>query len=149
MRSAPAPYADCPCESGKKYKRCCLAYHEAAVRAHRRGYAWDVDPSDRSNAILDEIEAGNLAQAATLTEQYLRDFPDQPDGLWRWAQIAEARNRPGEALAAFRRLRALTTVLDQETPSDPEYRAWIDGEIARLVAVTTGAASDRPEPGGV
>ena len=140
--------ANCPCESGKRYRRCCSAYHEAALRAHRQGYPWGTDPSIRSNEIQDQIEAGNLAQAAAMTETYLRDFPDQPDGLWRWAQIAEASNRPGHALAAFRRLRALTAMLYRETPSAPEYRAWIEGEIVRLGAVTSGTATDPTEPRG-
>jgi hypothetical protein len=139
---------DCPCGSHRKYKRCCLDYHEDAVRAHRRGYPWGTDWSIPSNRINDEIVAGNLDHADHLAQQYLRDFPDQPDGLWRQAQIAEARGRPDDALAAFRRLSALTEVLDRETPSDPEYRAWITGEIERLRPVTTAAAPQVPTPRG-
>lgn len=138
----------CPCESGKRYRQCCLAYHEAAVRAHRRGYAGGIDPSVRSNEIQGQIEAGNLAHAAALAQAYLRDFPDQPDGLWRWAQIAEASHRASHALAAFRRLRALTEVLDRETPSAPEYRAWIASEIVRLAAVTSSTDTEQAEPRG-
>lgn len=136
----------CPCGSGIKYKRCCLEHHEAAVRAHHYGYPWGTDPSVPSNIIGERITAGELVEAARLAEQYLRDFPDQPDGLWRRSQIAEAQRRFDDALADFQRLRALTEVLDRETPSAPEYRAWIAAETARLRAVVSGAATPTPEP---
>jgi len=148
MGTGAARNDDCPCGSGRKYKRCCLRYHEDAVRAHRRGYPRGTDPSIPSNRIHEEMVAGNLHRADALVEQYLRDFPDQPDGLWRRAQIAEARNRPAEALADFRRLQALTAVLDQETPSAPAYRAWIAGEVQRLAAATAETAGDTPKPRG-
>ena len=148
MGSGAARNDDCPCGSRLKYKRCCLPVHEAAVRAHRRGYPWGTDPSVPSNRIHDQIAADELDKAAIAVERYLRDYPDQPDGFWRRAQIAEARGRPEEALADLQRLRALTDALDRETPSAPEYRAWIAGELDRLSALIASTASNSEQPRG-
>jgi hypothetical protein len=68
----------CPCGSGKKYKKCCLASDEAAARSARpvqqaavparraslAGYVQEHDELDElteaSNAVVDMVQAGNL-----------------------------------------------------------------------------------------
>lgn len=84
----------CPCSSGKKYKKCCLASDEAAARAaqppavpaHRPSLASYVQEHDErdelteaSNAVVDMVQAGNLDAAKQAAHELLTRFPDVHD----------------------------------------------------------------------
>jgi hypothetical protein len=55
MQNKPGRNDPCPCGSGKKYKRCCLATDEAAAREHARQHAlFDDDVTGDSEFDLDD-----------------------------------------------------------------------------------------------
>ena len=83
----------CPCGSGQKYKRCCLAKDQAAEHAARVAttpaktsrsipkmpIGLDFDDEDEltpaSNAVLDLVEAGKLDEAEQAARDLLQRFP--------------------------------------------------------------------------
>src|SRR5271170_3058232 len=103
----------CPCGSGNKYKKCCLAKEEAAEReelakvearraesaaAHRlhlqearaamvAGFAAEDDEEDEltiaSNAAVDLVRAGKLDEAEQAARDLLVRFPEVHDGYDR------------------------------------------------------------------
>ena len=103
----------CPCGSGNKYKKCCLAKEEAAQRevlaklearraesaaAHRlhlqearaamvAGFAAEDDEEDEltvaSNAAVDLVRAGKLDEAEQAARDLLVRFPEVHDGYDR------------------------------------------------------------------
>lgn len=95
----------CPCDSGKKYKQCCLDADEAARVAARPaqptgrevgksgfGNYDDIDPLDRlSNGTVDFINAGRLEEAERMCQQLLVEFPDVPDGHMRLGLLHRRR----------------------------------------------------------
>src|SRR6202030_1465836 len=78
----------CPCGSGNKYKRCCLAKHEADARlvaaVARELAAAEAEIADElttaSNAVVDLIHAGELDAAEHAAHDLLACFPDVHDG---------------------------------------------------------------------
>lgn len=135
----------CPCGSGKKFKRCCLARQEADASAPDEGVPPPhfasaeptvfLDDIDRlSNHAVDLIEAGRLEEAEEVCRRLLEEFPDLPDGLVRTAAIHEAREQRREAAQCYRR------AADLQLENDPEfghelathYRAKADALEAEL-----------------
>ena len=117
----------CPCGSGKKYKRCCLAQDAARASATRRAAqpaagdaAWDDDDLDAaSNAVVDLIHAGRLDDAEAAARDLLVRYPDVVDGLERLGMVYEARGDRQQAADYYRQ--AVAFIL-----ADPE---GFDGEI--------------------
>jgi len=107
----------CPCKSGKKYKKCCLAKDEAALaqaavahRLHERSVAAPViqpkalhphvtetDIGDLSDATVNAIGARRFDEAERLCDRLLKEFPDQVDGHEQLGQLREAQGRFSEA----------------------------------------------------
>src|SRR5438309_1261907 len=87
----------CPCGSGKKYKRCCLARDAARAAETRRApapdAAWDEDDDldAASNAVVDLIHAGRLDDAEAAARDLLVRYPEVFDGLERLGMVYEAR----------------------------------------------------------
>jgi tetratricopeptide (TPR) repeat protein len=95
----------CPCGSGKKYKKCCLARDEAAANAQRQHSAaaksiaaktsWAIaedDDLDRlSNRVVDLIEQGLLDDAEKARDELAARYPDMVDCIERTAMIHQAR----------------------------------------------------------
>src|SRR5271170_4965727 len=94
----------CHCNSGKKYKKCCMASDEAAARAARptqlaaaparrlsvAGYVWELDElTEASNAVVDMVQAGNLDAAKQAAHDLLARFPDVHDGYDRLGMVCE------------------------------------------------------------
>jgi len=103
----------CPCGSGKKYKRCCLAVHEAAGEERKRLVEEPV-PLEQfeeealelealSNRVTELIRAGGLEEAERASRDLLRRFPDQLDGLEGLARVYEARGETAAAAEHYRR----------------------------------------------
>jgi TolA-binding protein len=106
----------CPCGSGKKYKKCCLAKDEAAAAAVRPPppppapkprIPWTiVDDEDHlerdSNRVIDLIHAGKLDEAEAAAQALLRDYPDVFDGFDRLGQVYEARGDRKRAAEYYR-----------------------------------------------
>ena len=111
----------CACGSGKKYKKCCMANDEAAVRAARpappavaperwpplASYFQEHDDFDElteaSNAVVDMVHAGNLDAAEQAAHDLLARFPDVHDGYDRLGMICEARGDHRRAADYYRK----------------------------------------------
>lgn len=117
----------CPCGSGKKYKRCCLkkdtVLEHSELRSRRVVHDMGMvltadDPLDiLSNQVTDLIRAGLLAEAEDVVRQLQRDYPDEIDGIDRWADLLAARGDHAEAAAAYREAAAFA----RDNPGfDPE-----------------------------
>jgi tetratricopeptide (TPR) repeat protein len=89
----------CPCESGKKYKKCCLPLHEKSKREQYGNTAPSIGPfvdafdelDKLSNSVLDLIKEGRLDEAENVCHELMTRYPDQIDGLDRLAHLYEAR----------------------------------------------------------
>ena len=100
----------CPCGSGRKYKKCCLAADEqrqtaGAVRFIKPPAAFEPalsDLDDLSNSVIDLIKAGDLAAAEAVCRRLQQDYPDQVDGIWRLAMVEEARGSLAAAAQGYR-----------------------------------------------
>lgn len=102
---APGRNDPCPCGSGKKYKKCCLARDEAAANAQRDEAAaakaaatktsWviaeDDDLDELSNRVVDLIQQGQLDEAEKARDELTARYPDMVDCIERTAMIHQAR----------------------------------------------------------
>jgi tetratricopeptide (TPR) repeat protein len=150
----------CPCGSGNKYKKCCLARDEAAEReglaeararredraAERRLQARELKAAmaaklaahlddddtlmDESNAVLDLIRAGRLDEAEASARALLARYPDVHDGWDRLGMVHEARGDNAQAADCYRRVVAF---LDENPDySEPAFKDKFVERIARL-----------------
>jgi tetratricopeptide (TPR) repeat protein len=110
--------APCPCGSGKKYKKCCLAHDQAHRWEARsqasplpglhpsqgRGYPdiIETDLDALSNRALDLIKEGNFEPAEEACRELLDQYPDQVDGLMRLGQLYKARGEGPKAVDHLR-----------------------------------------------
>jgi tetratricopeptide (TPR) repeat protein len=135
----------CPCGSGKKYKKCCLANDEAAARAaqpvavaaHRpslASYARERDELDdlteTSNAVVDMVQAGNLDAAEQAAHDLLARFPDVHDGYDRLGMVYEARGDRRQAADYYRK--AINVIRNHPDAYDPAFEAVFQKLIDRL-----------------
>jgi soluble cytochrome b562 len=96
----------CPCGSGKKYKRCCLAAAKDAEARTQALAAAPVPPAHdhlgfcddcyaelatASNAVVDLVDAGKLDEAKQAADALLQRFPDVHDGYARLGLVSEVR----------------------------------------------------------
>jgi tetratricopeptide (TPR) repeat protein len=102
---APGRNDPCPCGSGKKYKKCCLARDEAAASAQRdqaaatktaaKTTSWviaeDDDLDQLSNRVVDLIHEGRLDEAEKARDELAARYPDMHDCIERTAMIHQAR----------------------------------------------------------
>lgn len=90
----------CPCGSGKKYKKCCL--HAAPQVRANSGYIY-TDLDHLSNQVPDLIEQENYDEAERLCQRLLKQFPEQIDGLHRFAEVFEAKGNNRKAVEYYRK----------------------------------------------
>jgi tetratricopeptide (TPR) repeat protein len=118
----------CPCGSGQKYKRCCMAREQAAMlaaplakpaavaaskegqpapAAELRATMDEVMALDQaSNAVIDLLDAGRLDDAEQAARELLAHYPEVHDGYDRLGMVYEARGRPREAADCYRQVLA-------------------------------------------
>lgn len=109
----------CPCGSGKKYKRCCLEMDqqaESAARAAAQAAAaaqqeeieamldWEEELDERSNCVIDLIDAGKLDEAERVARDLLERFPEMHDGYDRLGMVYQARGQHREAAQCYRQV---------------------------------------------
>ena len=138
----------CPCDSGKKYKKCCLANDEAAARAARPAQPAAVpargpslasharerdeldDLTETSNAVVDMVQAGNLDAAEQAAHDLLARFPDVHDGYDRLGMVYEARGDRRQAADYYRK--AINVIRNHPDAYDPAFEAVFQKLIDRL-----------------
>jgi tetratricopeptide (TPR) repeat protein len=146
----------CPCGSGKKYKKCCLASDEAATRAARpaqpaavperrpslASYVQEHDQLDElteaSNAVVDMVQAGNLDAAEQAAHDLLARFPDVHDGYDRLGMVCEARGDYRQAANYYRK--AINVIRNHPDNYDREFEAVFQRLVDRLETQADAAA---------
>ena len=136
----PERNAPCPCGSGKKYKKCCLANDEAAARQaaddqrHPHDAATWVDDGldDLSNSVLDLIKEQRFESALAVCRRLLAEWPDVIDGLERSAMVYQAMGKHDQALDFYRQALAFAERDDQRDGFDEPGRAYYRDRIAEL-----------------
>ena len=135
----------CHCNSGKKYKKCCMASDEAAERAARpvqpaavparrpslANYFQEHDElTEASNAVVDMVQAGNLDAAKQAAHDLLARFPDVHDGYDRLGMVCEARGDHRQAADYYRK--AITVIRDHPDNYDPAFETVFQKLVDRL-----------------
>lgn len=141
----------CPCGSGKKYKRCCLPRDEAAAaelaataaaaatRAPERmaplvGREIDWEDDDglavASNRVVDLIHEGKLDEAEHAARDLLTRYPDAHDGFERLGAVYEARGDRKVSADWYRK--ALAFMQEHADGYDAKSLDWMCRKIAKL-----------------
>lgn len=66
--------------------------------------AWEDELEERSNSVIDLIDAGKLDQAEQAARYLLEHFPEMHDGYDRLGMVYEARRRHREAAECYRQV---------------------------------------------
>jgi tetratricopeptide (TPR) repeat protein len=131
--------APCPCGSGKKYKKCCLRKDEetgadAALGRQAALSSLNDEMEDLnflSNSVLDLIKSNEWERAEKACGLLLERYPDQIDGLERFAMVYEAKGDRTRAATYYRK----TAEFMRSNPGfDKEAIAWADAAARRLEA---------------
>ena len=135
----------CPCGSGKKYKKCCLANSEAEdVSAVVEPMEAVIDRIDAlSNQVPGLIEAGRIGEAEGVARRLLAEYPDDPDGIERMAEVLEAKGRAKQAAEYYRRAARYHLDTDPDYGQDPADYYLAQAE--RLDPQGPEPAGGRPE----
>ena len=146
----------CHCDSGKKYKKCCMASDEAAARAARpaqpaeiparrpslASYVQQHDELDElteaSNAVVDMVQAGDLDAAEQAAHDLLARFPDVHDGYDRLGMVYEARGDCRQAADYYRK--AIDVIRNHPENYDPAFETVFQKLIDRLEPEADAAA---------
>jgi hypothetical protein len=147
----------CPCDSGKKYKKCCLPKDERtrieneletqlaareAMLAEREALLVELDAvraemsaHEQLHALSDRISAlirdGHLDEAEELSRKLEIDYPDETLGTELLGDVYEARGLPHLAVGHFRRAVAQMDALGEGHYCD-HCRTQIVTAILRL-----------------
>ena len=135
----------CPCGSGKKYKKCCLAESEAgedrsAVVEPMEAVIDRIDAL--SNQVPDLLEAGNIPEAERVARSLLEEYPDDPDGIERMAEVLEAKGQDQRAAEYYRR--AARYHLDADPDHGQEPAEYYLAQAERLDPRATGLRNQPP-----
>jgi tetratricopeptide (TPR) repeat protein len=80
--------APCPCGSGKKYKKCCVNT-VSPMETNSLFFYSDLDTL--SNQVPALIKQQKYDEAEEVCQRLLKEYPEQIDGLHRFAQVLEAK----------------------------------------------------------
>lgn len=128
--STPARNAPCPCGSGKKYKRCCLAPKKTKKQASpTRLIPVFTELDQLSNSVYDLIRKKRLDEAEAAGEKLLKEYPDEIDGFHRLAQVYEARGDISKAVEYYRKAAEFA---ESAEGFDKETIGWFHSEATRL-----------------
>lgn len=90
----------CPCGSGKKYKKCCIHAPKLPQQGGRYVYT---NLDKLSNQVTDLIDQGEFAEAEAVCQQLVEQYPEQIDGLHRFAELYETQGERQKAADYYRR----------------------------------------------
>ena len=125
--------APCPCGSGKKYKKCCLPLHAMSSPQQDTGTASSMagfdDLDNLSNSVVDLIKERRLDEAEKLCRELLSRYPDQIDGIDRFAEVYEARGNNKKAAQYYRKA---ATFAKSNSGFDQEAIDWYLSKANRL-----------------
>ena len=144
----------CPCGSGKKYKRCCMARDEAAARekfaaaaAAAQAAAAQHDPhlcgdcneqlDVAANAALALIDAGKYDEAERAAHDILARFPAVHDGYECLGQLHQAKGDNQQAAECYRKVIAFARA--EPHFYDPHFIDHFQELIDRLEPRATAA----------
>ena len=135
----------CPCGSGKKYKRCCMANDAAAARAklaaataattaaHHDPHFCD-DCNDKldtaADAVFALIDAKQFDAAEQAAHDVLARFPSVHDGYECLGRLHQAKGDHQQAVNCYRRVIAFAR--NEPHLYDPEFVAHFQDVIDRL-----------------
>lgn len=130
----------CPCGSGKKHKRCCLAAPltqeptgtnvVALTESHHEICPCCIDElNERADHVLDELLAGRVDEAEALCHDFNRDFPGQAEGIDLLSMISEHRGQRQRALSL---LRQASDIAHANPEYDAETRSLMRERIREL-----------------
>jgi|ERR1700759_1256621 tetratricopeptide (TPR) repeat protein len=136
----------CPCGSGKKYKRCCLANDEAAARERRAAAnaaaTASVPPQphlchdctheldDAANAAFALINAGKFDAAEQAAHDVLTRFPSMHDGYECLGRLYQAKGDHIRAIECYRKVIAFART--EPHLYDPGFVGHFQDLIERL-----------------
>jgi len=143
----------CPCGSGRKYKRCCLAQDQAAeiatlaarraeldaqraehrtrIQHYRASLMQEADElTAASNAVVDLVHAGQLDAAERAARELLVRYPEVHDGHDRLGMVYEARGQHREAADCYRKI--VEFIRAHPEDHDPAMEAYFLKLIAEL-----------------
>jgi hypothetical protein len=148
----------CPCGSGKKYKKCCMAQDEkaAAEARHRNAKAQEqrltteaaendefiryaTDLENLSNRANDLIQAARWAEAEVCCRELLDRFPNEIDGHHRSYECFKAK---GDFVGAKVHAQATLTMVESRDGFDLSFPARLKKDIARFDAA---GQTDHPD----
>jgi len=87
----------CSCGSGKKYKKCCLN------KSANEGNFVYTDLDQLSNKVPVLIKQGRFDEAADVCKSLMKQFPEQIDGIHRYAEVYEAKGDKLKAAVYYRK----------------------------------------------
>jgi len=114
----------CPCGSGKKYKKCCLALQGTTTRPvpYPAGFTPFYTELDLlSNSVVDLIDENKLDEAEAASKRLLQEYPDQVDGFERLGQVHEARGKWSEAADCYQKAADFARTMPGFDPETAEY----------------------------
>lgn len=139
MSASPVGRNDpCPCGSGKKYKKCCIAKEEVvrAASVQVTGQApqgmYESPIDQLSNRAADAIDAGRHDEAETLCRNLLEQHPDQLDGHDRFGMLREAQGRFKEAAEHY--AKAIEMIGDENNAAALETIKYLKERRERALA---------------
>jgi tetratricopeptide (TPR) repeat protein len=134
--------APCPCGSGKKYKKCCLAKDEQArqrrppapprpQRSSPPAWTPDDELDELSNSVDDLIKVRRFDEALAACHRLLTEFPDVDDGLDRSAEVHAAMGNHALAADFYRKALDFVTDPSRARDYDPAIAELYRTEIAK------------------
>lgn len=124
----------CPCDSGLKYKQCCQPRHLRARYPSNPvpleefgGHYARLDELD--NRITDLLLEKRYDDAEQTANQLCDEYPQDPDGLERLAEVHATRGDRVKAALAFRQAAAFHEVM---TPSNRDIDTWLRQQAERM-----------------
>ena len=108
----------CPCGSGKKYKKCCLNTALSSKGDARFIYT---DLDDSSNQVPVLIKQEKYGEAEKVCQDLLKQFPEQIDGLHRFAEVYEAKGDHLRAAEYYRKSAEFAKQADGFEKESVEY----------------------------
>ena len=135
----------CPCGSGIKYKKCCLARAAPpappppAAPPKAPAPAWVMEDDgldDLSNSVVPLVQARRFDDALRACHRLLQEFPDVVDGLERSALVHAAQGDHATAADFYRQALAFVThpsrCRDYEDPDFYRQQAEKEERLAGL-----------------